>query len=334
MIIDTSSAKQKDYYTRTKFHNRKIVIIRNMKAILHLFFLLFLAVVSLGQESRSIEMQGGKIHYQLIGEGDPILVINGGPGFSSEGFLPIAREIASFGYTAVLYDQRGTGQSVLETTDSSTITMDLMAKDIELIRKDLGVNNWILFGHSFGGMLANYYASKFPEKVIAMIHSSSGGIDLHLFENARENLHSRLTDEEIDSLSFWRRVVRENETEFNRRKLNGFLASAYVYNKEHTPTVADRLMQGNMELNRLVWNDMIRINYDCKEALKTFDKPVLILQGNQDVIPESLALIADSVFFNSTLFFLDKCGHYGWLDQKKEYLNRIKSFLKEIEKQN
>ena len=289
--------------------------------------MLLITIVSLGQESNFIHTPDAELHFQVIGEGKTILIINGGPGFSSEGFVNIGEEIASLGYRTVLYDQRGTGKSTLRKVDSTTITMDLMAQDIELIREYLDIDNMILFGHSFGGMLANYYTTKFPTRVSAIIHSSSGGLDLHLIESAQRNLYSRLTAQEIDSLSFWRNQVREEGSEHNRRKFNQYLASAYVFNKEHIPVVSQRLMQGNMSLNRMVWENMLRIDFDCKEALYSFDKPVLILQGKQDVVPASSALTADTVFSNSSLFFLENCGHYGWLDQNEEYLKLIKDFL-------
>lgn len=67
----------------------------------------------------------------------------------------------------------------------------------------------------------------------------------------------------------------------------------------------------------MVWEDMFRIEFDCKDELQSFDAPVLIIQGKQDIIPESLALTADSVFTNSSLVFLDQ------LDQRVEYLGAI-----------
>ncbi len=298
-----------------------------MRISIQIFYLFFCILSCFGQESHFVKTQDGMLHYKVIGEGEPILIINGGPGFSSEGFKNIATEISSLGYKSILFDQRGTGKSTLNHIDTNTITMRKMALDMEVIRKDIGVDRWILFGHSFGGMLANYYTSKFPDNVSAMIHSSSGGLDLHLIDNAQSNLNSRLTDQEIDSLSFWRYKLREDESEYNRRRFNQYLASAYVYQKHNIPVVSERLMQGNMSLNRMVWDDMFRINFDCKKELKSFDNPVLILQGKQDIIPQSIAFAAEKVFSNSSLFFLDHCGHYGWLDKKKEYLNRINDFL-------
>ncbi len=37
-----------------------------------------------------IELDESKIHYQIFGDGVPVLILNGGPGMSSEGFIPLA----------------------------------------------------------------------------------------------------------------------------------------------------------------------------------------------------------------------------------------------------
>lgn len=295
-------------------------------------YLLLSTSICYSQESHLINTQDGALHYQVFGDGQPILIINGGPGFNSEGFKNIAMDIASFGYKSILFDQRGTGKSTLEVINSSSITMHKMAHDMELIREDMGIDNWFLLGHSFGGMLANYYTTLYPNRVSAIIHSSSGGLDLHLMDNAQSNLYSRLTAQEIDSLNYYRNQLRIDEIENNRTQFYQYLAAAYVYNNDHISAVSKRLMQGNMRLNRMVWNDMYRINFDCKTNLQSFNNPVLIIQGNQDIIPKELALTAHKVFPNSKLVFLEHCGHYGWLDKKEEYLKLIKNFLQEIYK--
>lgn len=239
----------------------------------------------------------------------------------------MAKVIAAMGYRAVLFDQRGTGQSTLSVTDSTTLTMDLMVQDMEQIRNDLQVNKWVVLGHSFGGMLAYYYAAQHPERVSAMIQSSSGGMDLDLLDNARDNLFARLTSEEIDSLNHWRQALQSDESMANRMKYNGFLASAYVVDKQHVPTIQQRLMQGDIRLNRLVWQNMRQMQFDCKQQLRKFPSPVLIIQGRQDLIPIALATTAHEVLPQSSLALINNCGHYGWLDQPAEYFHAIERFL-------
>lgn len=71
-------------------------------------------------------------------------------------------------YHIILLDQRGCGQSKPfgELTDNTT--QDLLA-DMERIRQRLRIEQWVLFGGSWGGTLALLYAQQFPERVMAMI---------------------------------------------------------------------------------------------------------------------------------------------------------------------
>lgn len=283
--------------------------------------------ISQSQVSHYVESDNAKIHYQTFGQGNPILIINGGPGFGSKGFTALARKIENLGYQAILFDQRGTGKSLLSKVDNTTITMDLMVDDIESIREDLKFSEWAVLGHSFGGMLANYYAAKHPERITAMIQSSSGGIDLSLLQSAQGNIYAKFSEDEVDSLNHWRQQYSSSDHSTARIKYNKLFAKAYVYHAEHIPVIANRLMEGDLALNRLVWNNLREIQYDCKNELAGFCKPVLIIQGKEDIISEALAYQADSVYCNSRIVLLAHCGHYGWLDQEERYLTEIDEFL-------
>ena len=108
------------------------------------------------------------------------------------------------------------------------------------------------------------------------------------------------------------------------------LAPAYVVNKKNVPLIAERLTQGNAEINALVWNNLQKIKFDCAEKLASFKKPVLIIQGKQDVIKEETAMKAHKVLKNSKIVLLDSCGHYGWLDAYEAYFKEINDFLKSL----
>lgn len=266
------------------------------------------------------------IHFQSFGSGIPILIINGGPGMSSEGFIPLAQRIGEKNQS-IIYDQRGTGTSTLERHTSGTITMDLMVSDIEAIREHLNIDKWIILGHSFGGIMASYYASKHPDKTLGLILSSSGGLDLKLLSII--DIRGRLSSTQNDSLSYWENRIRKGDNS-SRAKLNRgkFLASAYLYDESLVPIIAKRLTQGNMTINSLVFRDLRRINYDTKEILSKYPKPVLIIQGAYDIIPLQISEVAHKVFPNSELVVLPESGHYGWLEDEELYFQSIERFLK------
>jgi Predicted hydrolases or acyltransferases (alpha/beta hydrolase superfamily) len=156
-----------------------------MKKIFLFAFLLFLGKVSAQTEGYSKNTDLSQTYYKILGKGLPILIINGGPGMNSNGFEPMAKILAEK-YQAIIYDQRGTGKSKLTTLNSKTISMQLMADDIESLRKHLNIKKWTILGHSFGGMLASYYATVYPNSIDKLILSSSGGVDLSLLKG--ENL--------------------------------------------------------------------------------------------------------------------------------------------------
>lgn len=255
------------------------------------------------------------------------MIVNGGPGFNSNGFQSIAEEIADLGYTAILYDQRGTGLSTMDKVNELTITMDLMVADMEAIRKDLGYENWVIFGHSFGGMMANYYTSNHPNRVLAMILSSSGGIDLALLGQAQQQFNKFFSQAELDSLDRWRDIRNQDSSGEIEKKYNYLFAKAYVYNDVYRPVVAERLGEADHTINRLVWQNLRHIGYDCKESLVRFHRPVLLLHGAHDIVSEEVALDAHNVYPHSKLVVLEHCGHYGWLDRREAYLQEIESFL-------
>ena len=157
--------------------------------------------------------------------------------------------------------------------------MQLMIEDMEVLRRHLGINQWSVLGHSFGGMLASYYASVYPEHVRFMILSSSGGIDLGLQSYVDHRINEKLSKQENDSLKYWNDRIEGGDSSYFARYRRGMaMASAYVYNKNNIPIIAERLTQGNSLVNRLVWQDLNKIKFNCVPKLKNFNKPVLIIR--------------------------------------------------------
>ncbi len=298
-----------------------------MKGILKILIVM-IVTSAFGQREEIITLKDSKIHLTTFGKGKPILIINGGPGMNSEGFASLAKELGK-SHLAIIYDQRGTGKSVIDTISAETMTMDLMVEDIETIRNYLKIDKWIVLGHSFGGMLGSYYVSKHSKNVEGLILSSSGGIDLTLLNTL--NITSRLTQKEQDSLTYWnRKIAQGDNSHYALLKRGNYLANAYLYDDTFIDVVAERLTQGNRTINGLLWQNMREINFDCSEQLKNFRNPVLIIQGEQDIIGKDIAQKAHHTFENSKVVYLDKCAHYGWLEQPEAYFGSINKFLNSL----
>ena len=296
------------------------------KGILFCLVIIFYWQVN-AQKDGFAQSEGVKIYYRTFGAGTPVLIINGGPGMNSNGFADLAKMLSTHNET-IIYDQRGTGKSEIQNVNSSNITMKLMVEDIENLRKHLNISKWIVMGHSFGGMLASYYATLHPEAINSMILSSSGGIDLDLLSDVGNNITSRLTKQQADSVNFWTQKIDEGDTSHFAKLQRGIaLANAYVLDKKYVPVIAERLTQSNMQVNNLIWQDLRKIKFNCAPGLSTFNKPVLIIQGKQDIVDPKLAEKAHRILKNSKLVFVDHSVHYGWLDNKEQYLGEIEKFI-------
>ncbi len=99
-------------------------------------------------------------------QGKPILFLHGGPGM---GVDPYHRRFFNpEKYRIILFDQRGCGKSRPFSSLENNTTWDLV-EDIERLRDHLQVDQWVVFGGSWGSTLALAYAIKHPEPVKGLI---------------------------------------------------------------------------------------------------------------------------------------------------------------------
>lgn len=98
--------------------------------------------------------------------GIPAIFLHGGP---CSGTKPDHRRFFDPArYHIILMDQRGCGLSQPFGELQGNTTQDLL-DDMERIRKQLRIEQWLLFGGSWGGTVALLYAQRHPERVLAMI---------------------------------------------------------------------------------------------------------------------------------------------------------------------
>jgi len=125
------------------------------------------------------EINDTKLHYVIMGQGDPIVVLHGGPGgnlTSKVDLVPFAPD-----FCWIFYDQRGSGESErypvnIDSLDKAAtfFSINNYIEDLENIRIKLGVEEITLLGHSWGGALAVFYAAAHPDRVKKLIVYNGG----------------------------------------------------------------------------------------------------------------------------------------------------------------
>jgi proline iminopeptidase len=99
-------------------------------------------------------------------DGIPVVFLHGGPGAGS---TPKHRRFFDPGaYRIVVYDQRGAGRSTPLGELRENTTLHLI-DDLERLRRQLGVERWLVFGGSWGSTLALAYAEAHPERCLGLV---------------------------------------------------------------------------------------------------------------------------------------------------------------------
>ncbi|HVF86614.1 MAG TPA: prolyl aminopeptidase [Pyrinomonadaceae bacterium] len=109
-----------------------------------------------------------RLYYEQSGnpEGLPVVFLHGGPG---GGTIPDYRRFFDpEAYRIVLFDQRGSGQSTPHASLEDNTTWHLV-EDIEKLREHLGINDWAVFGGSWGSTLSLAYAQTHPQRARALV---------------------------------------------------------------------------------------------------------------------------------------------------------------------
>ena len=280
------------------------------------------------------EVKTGEVvlHYSVSGQGRAILLLSGGPGFSGDYLLPVAHELSK-ACRCIILDQRGTGKSRQSEPDASTINLRTAVEDIETLRNHLKAEELILFGHSWGGVLAMSYTAAYPARAEALMLVGSGGPNDYPDKSVGARIRARLLPSDLDALAYWTesaRVAANPERAANEH----FRAAlpAYVFDRGSVLKIIETMGQTpfNPKVYQLMTQDLDRIKYDLRPSLEDFKQPVLIVQGREDVVGESTARRINQTLSNSRLEFIEECGHFPWVEQPRQFFAIVDSFLSEL----
>lgn len=266
----------------------------------------------------SLAVGRAQLHYRIVGQGTPLLVLHGGPGYDHSYLLPDMDRLAD-AFRLIYLDQRGRGKSG-RTADPGEITVQSEVDDIEALRAHLGLEQIALMGHSWGGLLAMEYAIRHPGRVSRLVLLNTAPAsheDAALFIRERDGnapgvreLESTPAYEEGDleavaaaSRAYFRATLRSEEL---LDRLIGQL---------HAGWTKEDVLRSRAIGGRLWAETYLRASYDLLPKLTRIGVPALVLHGDYDFIPVTCAArIAESIP-DASLVVLSDCGHFSYLEQ-------------------
>jgi len=139
-----------------------------MVCCLIVFLIVFCAASGYAQKTDSIKYANGFLYYHEYGKGETIILLTGGPGNNCSQLADMAEKLSK-NNRIILLEERGTGLSIPNPLDSTTINLQTAVFDINLLLDHLRLKDAVICGHSWGATLGLYYAASFPDKVKSLI---------------------------------------------------------------------------------------------------------------------------------------------------------------------
>ena len=292
--------------------------------------ILFYCSALLAQKNDSIVLSNAVLYYSVQGEGQPVLLLSGGPGISSNHLLKLSERLSKT-YKCILFDQRGAGKSHTDPMDSTTITLNQSIEDINLLLERQKIKKITIIGHSWGAMLGMSYAIKYPGNVAKLVAIGSGPLALSDYGMVEDNITSRATKEEKifmkqaeDSMAN-HSASKELLKAYSRTFLRFFLYDAFKLD-----SVVEGIKQAsqNNVMFGLMLQDLTRINYNLKPGISKLKMPFLAICGRQDPVGIFQTIAIKELNKNAKIAWIEKSGHFPWLEQPDAFYSSLLTFLK------
>lgn len=283
-----------------------------------------------------VQVEQGKLFYQIFGSGTPIIVLHGGPGLDQSYLLPQMLELGK-NHKVIFYDQRGSGKSLEIKINPSYTNIDEFTRDLEALRKQLGVKKFVLLGHSWGGLLAMNYAIMYPDNLTALILLSTAPADFR-GQQAFVNEFTKRTQpikNEISPLFNYQEFEKLTAPKIS--KLYRSLFSVYFYNPKEVAELTLNMSAASAKSGAKVMEVMsttswLRPSNDLFPQLKKLNVPTLIVHGNEDIVPVWTAQEIKEAIPQAKMLSLEKCGHFPYIEKPDEIFFQINRFLIDVEK--
>jgi proline iminopeptidase len=274
-----------------------------------------------------VVVPGASLWTASRGAGVPLALAHGGPGLSSN-LQPMAAMVEDIARVH-LYDQRGSGRS----STGGPWEVETFVADLDALRDHWGHERWIVGGHSWGAVLALFYAFAHPERTLGVIYLAGTAIRWGFHDRVRAERMSRLMAGEQEELEMLAGRLREGgeqadqdrflrlmwSTDFATREAAGVLDREPLYEFPRAEEVA-RAVQKDWKA---------RFEAGIEEDLRGLRVPVLVLHGDRDPDPVGAQEVADLAPFGEWAP-LAAAGHSPWLEQPSAMRARLRAFIRPI----
>ncbi|SEF65770.1 proline iminopeptidase [Halpernia humi] len=315
-----------------------------MKKLISLFALLFMYTLGFAQtlpdsytDGKMVSVNGAKLYVVTAGKGDPLIIIPGGPGgthLAYRDFDALAKD-----NEVIYFDAFGRGKSdTAKVVTEYSLARDI--EDIEGLRKALHLNKINVLGHSYGGLVAQGYALKYPQNVSHLILADT----FHSYLMWQKNDDNYNHEIETNYPEVWSKLMAIRakgavSSDPEHQKIYAEVPYGFVYaynpdnflpkNRKPYPNPFNSKLYYQMvgrDGDFIVGNDIG--SFDYRKDLKNLKMPVLIYGGRFDRVAVPSEMVKYKEFCPQAKFVMfEKSGHNPQVEEPKKLFKLIEDFL-------
>ncbi len=288
-------------------------------------------------ESAYAWVDGAHLWFQIKGHGDPVVVIAGGPGDSHIYLTPWFNELARH-FKLIYYDAIGRGKSD-RVKDLNEYSFERDVRDLDGLRKDLGIDKWSVIGHSYGGMVAQAYALKYPNAVDKLVLSNTF-YDGEMWQENDDNSNYEIRNQYP---GLWAKLMKLRDSGYvssspECQKLYGEVPAGLLY--YYDAGNAEKVRRDSLSFNPQVYYQIVGSDgdfliggdiakLDFRTELKNLKMPVLIMAGRFDRVAVPRFSEKFREYCPQARFVMfERSGHLPFIEETKEYFKVVEEFLK------
>ncbi len=283
-------------------------------------------MVTAGYIERSVTVNGLKLAYQEWGDPSaPPIVMLHGFGVSGHMFDEFAERMQDR-YRLFALDQRGHGDS--DWSESGDYSRDAFVEDLEGFRQALGLEKFVLIGHSMGGLNAVSYVNRYPGHVTALVlvdvgpEASKQGVDnIVRFTRGPDELEFEEFVEMAHRFNPRRTLENIRERMRHRLKPTGSGKWTWKFDRRFREPESGLTIGWQLSSDEL-W-----------QLFRTIEVPTLLVRGAEsDVLSPEVAERCAQEMPAARLVTIPGAGHSVPGDNPDAFTEAVASFLAEVER--
>jgi proline iminopeptidase len=286
-----------------------------------------------------IPIDGGRFRVwtKRVGSGDiKMLLLHGGPGATHEYFECFEQFLPPDEFEFYYYDQLGSHRSD-QPDDTSLWRLGRFVEEVEQVRRALNLENFYLYGQSWGGWLGIEYALRYGHNLKGLILSNTTA-SIESYEKYTAELRRALPAEITAVLDKYEATGDYENPEYQA----AMFGSVYTKHFCRLPELPEPCARTFEHLNHQVYQTMQGPNefvvlgnlkdWDRWNDLTKIEMPTLVIGGRYDTMNPDDSRQMSELMPNARLAICENGSHLTMWDDQQTYFRHLIEFLRDNER--